>query len=191
MRILLLDGSAEGDAEMARMAALLRERLQDSKQMFEWTELRRLSIVPCTGCFGCWTRTPGTCVQDDDARRIMQAWMSSDVVVLFSRITFGCYSSLMKQALDRQIGMLLPYYSSTRNGVEHLPRYQHYPSLLALGVCDERDEKVDLTFKRLVAQNGRTMRAFHARSQVLCSGEKDESLREKIESSVMGMKVRQ
>lgn len=191
MRLLLLDGSTEGDAEMARMAGLLRDVLQASKQSFEWIELRNLGIAPCTGCFGCWTKTPGTCVQDDDARRIMQAWMSSNVVVLFSRISFGCYSSLMKQALDRQIGMLLPYYSSTRTGVEHLPRYEHYPSLLALGVCSERDQQVDLTFKRLVSQNGRTLRAFHARSQVLCGGEKDESLREKIESSIMGMKVRQ
>lgn len=191
MRLLLLDGSVAGDEEMARMTLLLREGLQASKQMFDVIELRNLSIAPCTGCFGCWTKTPGMCVHDDDAKRIMQYWMSSNVVVLLSRMTYGGYSSLMKQALDRQIGILLPYYSSTRNGVEHLPRYENYPSILAFGVCAERDQQADLTFKRLVSQNGRTMRAFHAKSQVLCSGEKDESLREKIESCIMGMKVRQ
>jgi multimeric flavodoxin WrbA len=34
-------------------------------------KLRELAIAPCTGCFGCWTRTPGECVVEDSARDIL------------------------------------------------------------------------------------------------------------------------
>ena len=47
----------------------------------ELLELRHLNIRPCTGCLGCWTKTPGRCVQRDDMDRVYAAIAAADVVV--------------------------------------------------------------------------------------------------------------
>ena len=51
--------------------------------------LRDLDIRACTGCFGCWTRTPGECVIDDDARRVAELVINSDVTAVVTPVSFG------------------------------------------------------------------------------------------------------
>ncbi|OPY31256.1 MAG: Iron-sulfur flavoprotein [Methanomassiliicoccales archaeon PtaU1.Bin124] len=190
MKVLVLDGSTAEDAGVLGVAGTLKELLIRSGHQLEWMELRGMTLDPCAGCTSCWDRTPGICVKEDDGRTIGGAWMSSDLVILLGRITFGGYPSLLKRALDRQAGLLLPYYLSGKEGVVHMPRYERYPSILAIGVCSEYSQEEDETFKRIVAQNGMTFKALHTRVKIVCAEEREETTREIIESSVMGMKVR-
>lgn len=190
MNILVLDGAAVDDLEAQHMAELVRQRVEAAKLQFEWMSLRHLSVAPCQGCFGCWVDNPGKCIQKDDAQTIAASWMRSDIVVLITRMTYGGYSSLMKKALDRQIGMLHPYFISTKQGTLHMPRYKRYPSLVVFGICSQIDKDEDDVFKRMVRQNGITMRMFSSRSQILLASEKEEISRDKIDSGLLGVRVR-
>lgn len=188
-KILVLDGSGAHDIVTQTVGGLLRQEMDGEHLTYEYAELRTKQIAPCTGCFGCWVRSPGTCVIKDDVQDLMRSWMDSTIVVLLTRITFGGYSSMLKRALDRQIGLVLPYFISKGGSVNHAARYDRYPSLLVIGVCDELRQKENETFKQLVHQDGITLHAMSSRPLVLCSGEMTESMRAKLNSALMGMKV--
>ena len=69
MRVLVLNASPKG--EQSHTMAITRAFLSGFPEgtQTELLELRRLNIRPCTGCLGCWTKTPGRCVQRDDMDR--------------------------------------------------------------------------------------------------------------------------
>jgi multimeric flavodoxin WrbA len=190
-KILVLDGSGTDDVVTQTVGGLLCQEMDAEHLTYEYAELRTKRIAPCTGCFGCWVRSPGVCVIKDDVQDLMRSWMSSTIVVLLTRITFGGYSSLLKRALDRQIGLVNPYFISKDGSVNHAARYEHYPNLLVIGVCDElRQREVDV-FKQLVRQDGITLHALSSRPLVLCSGEMAQSMKAKLNTALMGMKVGQ
>lgn len=186
-----MDGSGPDDIVTQTVGELLRQELDTEKLSYEYAELRTKRIAPCTGCLGCWIETPGVCVIKDDVQDLMRSWMGSNLVVLLTRITYGGYSSMLKRSLDRQIGLVHPYFISKGGSVNHAARYDRYPSLLVIGVCDELRQREDEVFKQLVRQNGVTLHAFSSRSLVLCSGERTNSMKEKLNSALMGMKVAQ
>ena len=47
----------------------------------KYVDLSSLKIANCTGCFGCWTRTPGRCVIRDDATRVYPLIAASDTLL--------------------------------------------------------------------------------------------------------------
>ncbi len=59
MRVLVLNASPKG--EQSHTMAITRAFLSGFPEgtQTELLELRRLNIRPCTGCLGCWTKTPG------------------------------------------------------------------------------------------------------------------------------------
>ena len=81
--------------------------------------------------FGCWVKTPGQCVQDDPAREVARACARADLVVLFTPVTFGGYSSELKKAIDRSIPNLSPIFIRIRGETHHPCRYASRASLAA------------------------------------------------------------
>lgn len=71
----------------------------------ETLALHRLQIRPCTGCLGCWTKTPGRCVQRDDMDRIYEAIARADVIVESFPLYFYGIPGPLKVMTDR----CLPY----------------------------------------------------------------------------------
>ena len=61
--------------------------------------LRELNLHHCTGCFGCWIKTPGRCVARDDGPRVLAAEITSDFVLLASPLVLGFPSALLKKML--------------------------------------------------------------------------------------------
>ena len=55
-------------------------------------------IHPCVGCFGCWTKTPGQCVIQDEYQKIGALFGNTDELMIISRCLFGkkCYRSLYR-----------------------------------------------------------------------------------------------
>ncbi len=155
MKALVLDGSREGDSltpvAVVGMTSALAERM-DSVELVKPGEL---AIAPCAGCFGCWTRTPGECVIQDDARDVVGSYVGSDLVVYVTPVTFGGYSSQLKKLLDRVIlSMLDPRFTVVGGEVHHRLRYRRYPMTVGFGTLPSPDPEAERLFARLVARNG-------------------------------------
>jgi multimeric flavodoxin WrbA len=154
MNALVLDGSREGDSltpiAVLGMTSALAGRVDD----VELFRLREFVIAPCTGCFGCWTRTPGECFVEDGARDILRSYIRSDIVVYATPVTFGGYSSVLKKMLDRFIPILDPRFTTVGGEVHHLLRYRRYPKTIGLGTLPSHDTEAERLFGGLVARNG-------------------------------------
>ena len=77
-------------------------------------DLSSRKIAACTGCFSCWTRTPGRCVIRDDAVKIYPLIARCDRLLLVTRICFGCYDLPMKRLLERSLPIQQPFCSCAR-----------------------------------------------------------------------------
>lgn len=91
--------------------------------------LREMDLRGCNGCFGCWVKTPGECVQRDDGPRLRQTIIQSDFHLLASPLRMGFPSALLKTALDKSIPLIHPYFVVDHGEAHHRPRYAHYPRL--------------------------------------------------------------
>ncbi|MBI5102704.1 MAG: flavodoxin family protein [Nitrospirae bacterium] len=153
MKALVLDGSLEKERELLAARTAAEYRLKDNGWDINSVILKDIRMAPCRGCFGCWTKTPGTCVIDDPGREITRLMVQSDLLVLVTPVKFGSYSSLLKRAIERFIPILLPFFRSIDGVVHHQLRYDHYPRLLVIGYQREPDQKTAEIFRRLVHGN--------------------------------------
>ena len=117
---------------------------------------------PCEGCFECWVAHPGTCKAKDDANRIMRDWASADEVVWRVTPFLGGWSSAAKRALDKCIGLILPFFTTVDGETHHKARYARLPRL---GVVAEVDAEVPdverARFAHLVGRNALNLGAPH------------------------------
>ncbi len=105
MRVLVIQASPKG--EDGHTAVLTRAFLSGFPEgtEVETLELRRLNIRPCLGCLGCWTKTPGKCVQKDDMEQVYTAIERADVIVESFPLYFYGLPGTLKTMMDR----CLPY----------------------------------------------------------------------------------
>lgn len=90
---------------------------------------RTLDVKYCKGCFECWTKTPGLCVQIDDMPKILKTIMNSDLTICISDIKVGFISSELKKILDKILPLIHPYYDILHGEVHHMARYDSFPEL--------------------------------------------------------------
>ena len=77
----------------------------------------------CIGCFGCWLKTPGTCVIKDGFENMGKRLSEVSEFILISKATFGSYSSAVKNVLDRSISYVLPFFEIRNGEMHHGERY--------------------------------------------------------------------
>lgn len=82
------------------------------------------TIRPCTGCFGCWNRTPGECVIRDGYENMGELIHRADRVTVISRYTFGGFSGFVKNVFDRCLGYVLPQFEVVGGETHHKKRYE-------------------------------------------------------------------
>lgn len=110
------------------------------KKDFEVEEMQigRDDLAFCMGCFGCWIKKPGECVINDKMSQINQKFMNSDVVIYLCPIIFGQFSANIKNAVDRWLPNMLPFFETRPDGsTMHPPRYEDYPNQLMIGYGEE------------------------------------------------------
>lgn len=112
------------------------------------TQVRGLGrgLHSCMGCFGCWIRKPGECVIGDEMAEIDRCYMNSDTVVFLSPVVFGQFSANIKNAMDRTLPNMLPFFYRRSDGsTMHPPRYEKFPELFIIGYGERLDgEEVQL-----------------------------------------------
>ena len=141
MNITILNGNpAPKNAAFDGYLGELVKTLQSSGHAVTLLQLRDMEIHYCTGCWGCWVKTPGECVAKDDSAEICRAAIHSDLVLHASPAIMGFYSALLKKATDKMIPLVHPYITVDQGEAHHRARYKRYP---LFGLLLQRGEDTD------------------------------------------------
>lgn len=141
------------------------------------------NIHPCCGCFKCWLKTPGKCVINDDYTSIPKLLKENDIFLIISEIKYGCYSSYIKNVIERSLGFLLPFMIKKINETHHIVRYKrHIPKIIFIGYGEDVSNDEKETFKEISKANAINL---GAENNYICHIASDLSDIEKILKSII------
>ncbi len=153
MKALLLNGERSEEESLQKFSKIIENQLHELDYDVNDVLLRDRNVAGCQGCFDCWKKTPGLCVIDDFGRELADLFINSHLVVLFTPVTFGGYSSELKKALDRLISLNSPFFKQIEGATHHQPRYEDYPSMLGIGIKEGGNKEKEKIFHSLVRRN--------------------------------------
>ena len=143
-----------------------------------YIDLSSLNIANCTGCFGCWTKTPGRCVIRDDAVKVYPKIAESDKLIYVSRVKYGGYDTIMKTMLERAIPIQQAFIRIVGGETHHVQRDVAEKDAVIISYGDISEQEREL-FKRLIGRNARNMNfksynVIFSDERQVCSVVKDE-----------------
>ncbi|MDD6072260.1 MAG: flavodoxin family protein [Clostridiales bacterium] len=109
----------------------------------------------CIGCFGCWIKSPGSCVIKDGYQNMGEILSKANKLTIISQCCFGGYSPSVKNILDRSISYLLPFFRLIDKETHHKQRYKNTFSLSVYFYGKELSQKEMSTAQKLVQANCR------------------------------------
>jgi multimeric flavodoxin WrbA len=92
-------------------------------------------INPCLGCFACWTRTPGACVQKDDQKELLEKMERSDLIVYAVPLYYHGLPGLVKDHFDRQLPRVHPYVVKLNGLMSHPRRTEAQQNFVLFSIC--------------------------------------------------------
>ncbi len=165
MKITMLNGNPDaGNAAFDGYFKNLSDVLASDGHTVTVFALREMDIKYCTGCWGCWVKTPGECTVADESRDVCRAAINSDFVLWASPVIMGFYSALLKKVTDKFIPLVHPYAVFDQGEAHHLARYDKYPLFGLLleksAETDDEDIKIISDIHRRTALNIKTTLSF-------------------------------
>ena len=112
------------------------------------------SIRSCIGCFGCWIKTPGECVIQDDYKNMGEMIAGSDELIIMSKCFYGSYSPFIKNVLDRSISYVHPFFVIRNGEIHHKSRYKNEIDFKVYFYSEDITEEEMEVAKELVIANG-------------------------------------
>ena len=143
MRITILNGEPDAASAFHAYLSAVAGRLTVLRHAVTKLDLAALDLKGCTGCFGCWVKTPGECSKCDDSATVCRAVLGADLLLLASPMAMGFTTALLKRAADQMIPLVHPYFVVEGGEIHHRTRYAHYPVfalLLAVGANSDTDD---------------------------------------------------
>ena len=110
-------------------------------------------IQNCIGCFGCWIRTPATCVIRDAYGDMGGLVSKCDELHIVSECLYGGFSGFIKNVLDRSISFVHPYFVIRNGEMHHRPRYNRRFELKVWFYGEDITAAEEATAKKLVKVN--------------------------------------
>lgn len=89
----------------------------------DYITLKDMQINSCTGCYTCWTKTPGECIFQDDMTDLRLKFRKADLIVLASPLYTFNVTGIMKNFLDRILPNIKPYMLIENGNTRHPHRY--------------------------------------------------------------------
>lgn len=133
MNILILNGSPKGNRSnsLKLTNAFVQgitdhQNASDSPTTVEQIDVSKSHIEGCKGCFACWKATPGKCCINDDMPQVIEKILWADVIIYSFPLYYFNIPGTMKNLIDRQLPMVLPFMSENTSGVgsgSHNARY--------------------------------------------------------------------
>ncbi|MFW9968474.1 MAG: flavodoxin family protein [Candidatus Thorarchaeota archaeon] len=133
MQVLVINGSPRG--ERGATASVLKpfiEGMEGAGAKVELVNLPRLKINPCRGCFDCWWKTPGICVQNDDMKNMLPKLADADLTVYATPVYVDGMTGQLKTFMDRSIPLLEGKWELRENHCRHPLREGTKPSKIVL-----------------------------------------------------------
>ena len=137
-----------------RISDLTGTFLNDRGLETEMISIGRDDLAFCKGCFGCWVKKPGECVMKDMMAQINREYVNSDVVIYLNPVIFGQFSANIKNAVDRWLPNILPFFVTRPDGsTMHPSRYDTSPRLIMIGYGDELSAEDRQLFTDITKKN--------------------------------------
>ncbi|MHB0997620.1 MAG: flavodoxin family protein [Armatimonadota bacterium] len=127
MNILVINGSprgADGNTEVLIRAFI--EGAAKTDDTVETVYLNNRRIEHCTGCFTCWSKTPGVCIHKDDMPELLEKLRHSDIIVFGSPLYIYNFTGIMKDFADRLITLAQPFIEIKDGICTHPGRYPDF-----------------------------------------------------------------
>ena len=180
-KVVILDGCGLPDGDLAPALDGLLDVFRRDGSEIETFHLHEMKLAHCLGCFNCWLKTPGMCVEDDAGRQVAQAVIRSDTTVLFTPVTFGGYAPDLKKMMDRFVQLISPYFLMDHGEVHHLERYARRPRLVMVGLQRHANSHEAHIFKTLAGRNAINLRPPSYAAEVVVATDGAETLRRQFE----------
>lgn len=123
MKILLINGSPKGKRSNSLKLAYsfiegFKNGCTDDEESISIDELHvaSMNIAACKGCFACWQKTPGICCIKDDMQKVIEKLIDADLILWSFPLYYFNVPGILKNLIDRQLPMSLPFMSSKQNG---------------------------------------------------------------------------
>ena len=128
MKITILNGSSDpARAGFETYLSSLAAALRGQGNQVELFTLREMKLNYCSGCFGCWNKTPGECVSADDGPRVCRSAIHADFLLWAAPLRMGYPDACLKKMMDKSIPLIHPYFAVVNGESHHRARYEHYP----------------------------------------------------------------
>lgn len=145
MNILAISSSprGEGQSKSDLMLGYLVEGMREAGAEVEVVKLRKKKVKPCIGCFTCWTKTPGSCIhQDDMSTELFPKWLAADLVVYATPLYHFLMNAELKAFLERTLPVLQPFFEEGEGGNTRHPLRHAHPRFALLAVAGFPEESV-------------------------------------------------
>ena len=123
MKILLINGSPKGKRSNSLKLAYsfiegFKNGCTDDEESISIDELHvaSMEIAACKGCFACWQKTPGVCCIKDDMQTVIGKLIEADLILWSFPLYYFNVPGILKNLIDRQLPMSLPFMSSKQDG---------------------------------------------------------------------------
>lgn len=122
MNTLVINGSPKGESSntMKLANAFLEGMGCTDAQILNVASTK---IEPCLGCFSCWNKTPGTCVIRDEMDEVLRKIIVADVIIWAFPLYSYSVPGGLKNLIDRQLPLILPFMSEGNESGGHPSRY--------------------------------------------------------------------
>ncbi len=154
MNIIAFNSSPRSN-DTSKTELILQKFLEGARRAGAHTEtvyLRNFKIKDCLGCFSCWLKDTGRCVQKDDmSAELFERYLAADLAVLATPVYHMTMNASLKRFIERTMPMLDPLGLNEEGG--HPYRFPKVPKVAVLSVCGNWDlsmfEPLSLTVRKL------------------------------------------
>jgi multimeric flavodoxin WrbA len=136
MRIFAVSGSPRKEKGITeRIFRPFVEGAKEAGAEVDLVYLQGKKIKPCLGCFHCWWKTPGLCVQKDDQAGLLKLFAECDVAVFATPLYVCGMSAQLKLFFDRFIPITQPFIELRDGHCTHPPRGKYMKGMVVISSC--------------------------------------------------------